>query len=258
MQTQNYPTKDNGRNGPGIASPTKQHKSVKRLHVFFPSSKASECAWGLLHELANSTNSPKTLLRAIPCYPPTELELTNAPCPVDAKMFADMLTGEDLDSYVAQQAACLKDCKDCWSMLRPDVVMRQDAPPMKKGDPFSDAENDYESDSSSVLIGKNSWRLLAWFIHLFEKDQATVEPHLAGMLLVHHKSSILLNQSPERYSIFFLSQIKPAHSRSSEPRSSADPALDIIFTCYNQTDGRRRELGARLMSLVRSPILVTL
>ncbi|KAH8119247.1 hypothetical protein DFH11DRAFT_1563786 [Phellopilus nigrolimitatus] len=223
---------------PGISSPSKhhlQHTSRLNKQVYIPPPEASEASWQLLQNLATTTNMPESLLRAVPCYPLSELELVFAPRSISAEMFRCVDTGEDLDADIAKRAAALKDCKDCWNMLRADVVVRQDVPIQIKGDPFCDDPEDGfgENDSASMVIGKYSWRLLSWFIRLFEIDQALVDECRS-----------------DRFSVFLLSQIKPALMSVNEPRMAADPPLEIIFTCYSQADRWRRELGKRLMSLL--------
>ncbi|KAI5123670.1 hypothetical protein M0805_001699 [Coniferiporia weirii] len=235
----NKSTRDKGKRKeqpPGITSPSKQHVRRLQKQIIHPPPEASEDAWKLLHEFSVSTNSPESLLRAVPCYPLSESELANMPRLIGTNMFADMTMGEDPDSFVAKNAACLKECSDCWSMLRADVVVRQDTSSVKIEDPFLDveAEDDYEDcDLSSAVVGKHSWRLLTWFVGLFERDQALVEPLRS-----------------ERYSIYLLSQIKPVHPSYGETRSNTDSALEVVFTCYSQSEIERRELGRRLMSLL--------
>ena len=114
-------------------------------------------------------------MRAIPCYRPSQAELDDAPRPIKENMFfGNFEAAEDMDSYLSKQASKLKECKDCWSMLRKGVVTRQDAALVRTEDPFLDGDvedgND-ESETSESIVGKYSWRLLEWFVLLFEKDQ---------------------------------------------------------------------------------------
>lgn len=164
-------------------SPSKQIQAARRLQkqALFPPPEATEAAKELLHQYAIDSISPEALLRAVPCFPLSEAELESAPRPIKEEMFfgnSDVF--EDMDSYVAKQAARLKQCKDCWDILRKDIVTRQDLALLQKGDPFldEDAEDETEeADLSSAVLGRHSWHLLEWFILLFEKDEA-----LAGNL----------------------------------------------------------------------------
>ena len=59
-------------------------------------------------------------------------------------------------------------------MLREGVVTREDAALLRMEDPFLDADPEHDidgTDSSSTIVGKQSWHLLDWFIRLLEKDQ---------------------------------------------------------------------------------------
>lgn len=92
-------------------------------------------------------------------------------------LFRSEETGDDLDSYVSKQADRLRECTDCWSMLRKDVVTRQDLA-LQKGDFFRDTDSEdenEENETSSVVLGKHSWHLLEWFINIFLKDKALSE-----------------------------------------------------------------------------------
>ncbi|KAL5485088.1 hypothetical protein ACEPAI_7730 [Sanghuangporus weigelae] len=224
-------------------SPSKQIQQARRLQkqALFPPPEATEAAKELLHQLAIDSISPEALMRAIPCYRPTQAELDDTPRPIKSNMFfGNFEIAEDMDSYLSKQASKLKECKDCWSMLRKGVVTRQDAALVRIEDPFLDADfeddND-ESESSEAIVGRYSWHLLEWFIQLFEKDQALVIDQGRA--------------AEDSYSILLLSQIKLS-SRSGDPRSSVDSVLDVLFLCYSQTEQWRRNLGRRLMALLVS------
>ncbi|KAL5523898.1 hypothetical protein ACEPAG_8071 [Sanghuangporus baumii] len=242
----NDPAKDKGKRrevSVVSGSPSKQIQQARRLQkqALFPPPEATEAAKELLHQFAIDSVSPEALMRAVPCYHLTQAELDGTPRPIKSNMFfGNFEIAEDMDSYLSKQASKLKECKDCWSMLRKGVVTRQDAALVRIEDPFLDADFEDDNDgseSSEAIVGRYSWHLLEWFIQLFEKDQALVIDQGRA--------------AEDSYSILLLSQIKLS-SRSGDPRSSVDSILDVLLLCYSQTEQWRRDLGRRLMALLVS------
>ena len=241
----------------GAVSPGKPLRRNKLPKNDFvpPSKEAIERTWHLLRAYV-LTYSPEILLRAIPCYPLKDAEASHIPRTPELDLPWKLTLGEeDLDSGVAKVAVSLKEHKDCWSLLRPGVIAFEDNANTR--DPFAmPSEDDDEEDVSIPLqsvVAEHSWRLLEWFVELFEKDQELVGPDRSGMV------EFILNAPPpeinpliEKFSFCLLTQIKPPGS-SHEPRSNVETIVDIIFICYAQTNQRHQGLGKRLTKLVRNP-----
>ena len=169
----------------GAVSPGKPLRRNKLPKNDFvpPSKEAIERTWHLLRAYV-LTYSPEILLRAIPCYPLKDAEASHIPRTPELGLPWKLTLGEeDLDSGVAKVAVSLKEHKDCWSLLRPGVIAFEDNANTR--DPFAmPSEDDDEEDVSIPLqsvVAEHSWRLLEWFVELFEKDQELVGPDRSGM-----------------------------------------------------------------------------
>lgn len=161
-----------------------------------PSAEASKAAWALLTAFA-MTNTPESLLRAIPCYCLTETELGRAPrvIKIDLTNPRHLDLTEDDDSHIAKQAMRLRDCKDCWSILQSDAIdSKQDPQKTRRLQSRSFDRMSEDEDSIRNVVGEDSWRLLEWFIQLFEKDQDLVALGHEGMPKAF-KLSTLFNQT---------------------------------------------------------------
>ncbi|THH19954.1 hypothetical protein EW146_g1306 [Bondarzewia mesenterica] len=180
------------------------------------------------------TNSPDSLMQALPRYPSLgEHDLT------DQNMFEQ---NEDLDrdSYVAEQAASLKDYKDCWRILKEDSLQHaQDegmgmftGSPSKRRRMRSHTRIHRQDDDPPLPIGPNSWPVLNWLVRLFEKDEERME-----------------RSGQPRYSPLLLSQIPPIRSEAGA-KWAADAPLDAVFHCLIQDNFRKRSMGTQLLTLL--------
>ena len=138
--------------------------------ALLPDANAIEAARYLLHTLSRSKVSPEALLRAIPCYPLSADEISNAPRPIPSSFLwaqSNISAFEEQDSFLGEKAeSSLRLCHDCWDLLQPDVVTRLDAKEETSGEDDAD-EAAYESPS----LGRHSWFVLEWLVRLFERDQ---------------------------------------------------------------------------------------
>ncbi|KZT26752.1 hypothetical protein NEOLEDRAFT_1062201 [Neolentinus lepideus HHB14362 ss-1] len=229
-----YPPPDKGKekSRPDFGSPSKVPPAKQKKSALIPTAAASEAAIQCLTSYL-TTNTPKSLLRALPSYPP--------PKGRDGVQTNDMMD-EDEDSFISREAANITQCKDCWTILREGFILRAD------GDPSSDRsgakarrklildEDTMYSDSTDtdvpVLVGEHAWPVLEWLIEVIEKDA-----NLTG------------NSGHPRYSPLLLCQIPPART-GTIARWEADKPLDIMMYCLHQTEPSRRLAGARLASLL--------
>lgn len=215
------------------------------------------------------TNTPEALLRALPCYSLTKTEQASKP---DGRTGigsgrSNAETDENEDSHVAKEATMLKDCKDCWSMLKSGVVKHKEdtkgrnsaTTTKRRFDRPDDPEDDEDAEDALSPICQYSWPVLEWLIKLFEMEESLANHSRSGEAHAYNFATLFYTcpQLPEQYSFSLLSQIKPPRMGSG-PRWDAETPLDIIFSCYRQTDPRRTHLGARLMSLVRLQITLYL
>jgi hypothetical protein len=130
------------------------------------SSVAVSDARQLLFSLA-TTQSPDSLARALPSYESTVGVATNAT--------------EDIgDSDVAREALCIKEAKDCWSLLAEGFLSKGKvlfSTPKRKGnrrrrgtvDDFTPL--DEQVGTSRSIVADSAWPMLDWLLTLFERDE---------------------------------------------------------------------------------------
>lgn len=157
-------------------SPTKQIEEYNReleIEATIPSMEATKAARDLLYLYTTDSISPEAILRAIPCYQLSETEIRNSPRLVnEGSLYWDEKEAKDMESWAAKDAKKLTQCKDCWSMLRPEVIKRRDAhKPLKKMTTFDDLRDDEIGLISTDIIAKDSWHVLYCLVLFFEKDE---------------------------------------------------------------------------------------
>ncbi|KAF9222564.1 hypothetical protein BS17DRAFT_809244 [Gyrodon lividus] len=215
-----------------VKGPSTKQKSTLPKASLSPSLVASEAAQRLLLSFL-STNSPKSLFRALPRYP-----LNNA---IGNIMLPQPSNDEhDEDSVIARESLCIKDCRNCWAILKGGFIQRKRLLPLaqdggrKRGRNTYTIENvdlEYGSTSQPAIIAEHAWPVLDWLLLLFEKDEL-----------------VAAQKSTEKFSSLLLSQIPPPRGGAG-PRWEADAALDILFYCIQQEDRQRREMSTRLLTL---------
>jgi len=205
---------------PELASPS---KSLSRQHTssLTPSLAAREAALNLLSAFA-LTNTPGSLLRALPSYPqPSEVHH------LDVRPDAGE---DDGDSHIARQALRIKNAKDCWNLLKEGFVQYKPyaaASPKKRGTRLRRDDDDllaaFENMNAKTpdLVGEQAWPVLGW----------------------------LLSYSQAPYSPLLLSQIPPPRNETGL-RWDVEAPLDVAFFALQQPDLRRRTMGVRLLTLL--------
>ncbi|KAH9992651.1 hypothetical protein BJV77DRAFT_944958 [Russula vinacea] len=210
-------------------SPTKL-SSRHAYSSLFPSPTASELAKRTLRVLAD-INSPTSLLRALPAYrDPNDAD--GGPPDFDPEL------PSDVDSFVASEAIRLKNCKNCWNILKFGFIksLADGSSTSSKAAAgycsAADLSHANEEDTS-LVVGENAWPILDWLLVLFEKDESMTEA----------------SQQGTRYSPLLLAQIPPTRSDAGTKWDANDP-LEIVFHCFKQQDDARRAMGSRLLNLL--------
>lgn len=233
-------------------SPTKL-SSRHAYSSLFPSPTASELAKRTLRVLAD-INSPTSLLRALPAYrDPNDAD--GGPPDFDPEL------PSDVDSFVASEAIRLKNCKNCWNILKFGFIKSlADGSSTVPGSPrkrrrgtasAADLSHANEEDTS-LVVGENAWPILDWLLVLFEKDESMTEASQQGSKYCHlFLVAIMPLTTPReaRYSPLLLAQIPPTRSDAGTKWDANDP-LEIVFHCFKQQDDARRAMGSRLLNLV--------
>ncbi|KAF8135683.1 hypothetical protein EV363DRAFT_1447459 [Boletus edulis] len=214
---------------PVKGSPTKQKPTLPKASLS-PSVVESETAQRILFSFL-ATNSPASLFRALPRYPLHDAADTDL-LPESSR------NGHDEDSLIARESLCLRDCKNCWAILKQGFIQRKQLLPQnsrqKRGRGAYDLEDavlDQGYDTPAV-VAEHAWPIFQWLLSLFEKDE----------LLKSQKSG-------ERFSLLLLSQIPPPRGGTG-PRWEAGAPLDIVFHSIKQEDRERREMAIRLLTLL--------
>ncbi|KAF8844655.1 hypothetical protein BDN67DRAFT_894529 [Paxillus ammoniavirescens] len=214
---------------PVKGSPAKQKQTLPKLSLS-PSVVASEAAQRLLMSFL-STNSPESLIRALPRYPLNNTVGTSEPRNDD----------HDEDSVIAQESLCIKDCRNCWAILKDGFIPRKKLLPLAHDGRRKRARNTYEIEDVNLedgvptqpsIVAEHAWPVLDWLLSLFEKDESLANQNLAA-----------------KFSPLLLSQIPPPRGGTG-PRWEVDAPLDILFYCVQQEDRQRREMSTRLLTLL--------
>lgn len=170
-------------------SPTRiNHKSTQdspsklsSRHAYsalLPSPSASELAKRTLRVLAD-VNSPASLLRALPAYP----DPNNAPPDFDPEL------PSDVDSFVASEAIRLRNCKNCWNILRfgfiqslanGSSIVPGSPRKRRRGNTTAADVSPVNEEETSLVVGENAWPVLDWLLVLFEKDESMTEASRNG------------------------------------------------------------------------------
>lgn len=116
-----------------------------------------------------ATNSPGSLFRALPRYSLDAADNNLLPGLSD--------NSHDEDSLIARESLCLKDCKNCWAILKEGFIQRRKLLPQdarkKRGRGAYDVEEaalDQGNDTPAV-VAEYAWPILQWLLSLFEKDE---------------------------------------------------------------------------------------
>lgn len=85
--------------------------------------------------------------------------------------------GHDEDSVIARESLCIKDCRNCWAILKEAFIQRKKLLPQeaskKRGRGVYDVQNadlDQGRDTPAV-VAEYAWPILHWLLALFEKDE---------------------------------------------------------------------------------------
>ncbi|TFK54239.1 hypothetical protein OE88DRAFT_1167099 [Heliocybe sulcata] len=149
---------------PSKVPPVKQKKSA-----LLPNPAASQAALQCLTSYL-ATNTPDSLLHALPSYPP--------PKGRDRTRTNDMMD-EDEDSFISREAANIAQCKDCWTILREGFIKRTDGDPSDRSGMKTRKKSILDDDTMYIdsvdtdapaIIAKDAWPVLEWLIEAFEKD----------------------------------------------------------------------------------------
>ena len=221
--------------------------------ALLPSPTASELAKRTLRVLAD-VNSPASLLCALPAYPdPNDAD--------DTHPDFDPELPSDVDSFVASEAIRLRNCKNCWNILKSGFIKSLangsstvPGSPRKRrrGNTTAADFSPVMEEETSLVVGENAWPILDWLLVLFEKDESMTEASQQGseyccLFLVAEMS--LTSPREALYSPLLLAQIPPTRSDAGTKWDANDP-LEIVFHCFKQQDDARRAMGSRLLNLV--------
>ena len=188
-----------------------------------------------------ATQSPDSLARALPSYEPTVGVTKNAI--------------EDIgDSDIARESLCIKDAKDCWSLLAEGFLSKGkvlfSTPKRKSRRRREDIDDlpplDDQLGTSRSFVADSAWPMLDWMLTLFERDQRLPESKENCKFLNKPATYHLTRQAV--HSPLLLAQIPP--TRNDGARWDIGTPLAIAMFSLQQVDLLHRRIGARLMTLV--------
>jgi hypothetical protein len=214
-----------------------------------PSPDATQMALTLLNAFT-LTNSPSSLMRALPSYAPVGGVRFGSGLTDDREVCTD-------DTLIGKDTMVIGRAKDCWAILAEGFITRHDAPP-------EDSDDEME-DRVRHPVGKHSWGVLEWLIGVFERDEELAEKkNDDGMFTSSSLTAFQVSISKSmavRRSTLLLAQIPQARSG---PQWDVTTPLNIIFDAFSrpseqldaeemendEMDPYHADLGGRLMSLV--------
>lgn len=133
-------------------------------------------------------NSPTSLLRALPAYrDPNDAD--DVPPDFDPEL------PSDVDSFVASEAIRLKNCKNCWNILKSGFIksladgsFTVPGSPRKRrrGNATAADFSPANEEDTSLVVGENAWPILDWLLVLFEKDESMTEASQQGSKYCHY------------------------------------------------------------------------
>lgn len=134
-----------------------------------------------------ATNAPGSLFRALPRYPLGDI--------ADVGLLASSDSGHDEDSIIARESLCIKDCRNCWAILKEGFIQRKKLLPQeaskKRGRgtyDVQDADLD-QGRGTPALIAEHAWPVLQWLLSLFEKDELLNFQKSGGKVQLRGKTS---------------------------------------------------------------------
>jgi hypothetical protein len=171
-------------NSESIPYPTSPRKAAKQQRSpLFPSPAATAASQRLLMSLAR-TNSPDALFRALPCSLGNDHSLITA---------ATGLGDEEEFSVIAREAMCIKESKNCWTILEEGFIRRKNSAGIANtnADAYTTtsrgrgacnhlgkneyADSDYGENADDkelpCVVAENGWPVLDWMIVVFELDE---------------------------------------------------------------------------------------
>lgn len=157
------------------ASPSKYMARHQRgSHT--PTAVASEAAQRLLKAYVR-TNTPESLLRALPNYGLSDL-------PGLGNVLSSPITADDdSDSEIAHFSRRVRDAKNCWEIMRECFFKRDGlggdtatstARRSKRGQRGALSDEENESLGVPAPVSQHAWPVLDWLLTCFEKDEAAV------------------------------------------------------------------------------------
>jgi len=147
-------------------------------HSPLPSQLAIDAARTLLFSFA-ATNSPASLLRALPSYP-----LNPDPSAIRGRVEGVDVDFDGEDSVIARVASLsVKSATSVWSMLKPgfvrwDIAVAEAEGKGKGGkrQPAKSKQESYEDEEDPTdPVSEGAWSVLEWLISLFERDAEMTE-----------------------------------------------------------------------------------
>ena len=155
------------------SSPSKYTAKHQRT-AHAPTVSASEAARRLLKTYA-VTNSPRSLLRALPGYGLSDLQGLGSLLP---DIYAP---DDDTDSETTKLSRRMQDAKNCWDTLREgftrsDVcgseAVTNNTRPSRRGQRGDMSDREGSSSDVPAPVGRHAWSVLEWLLLVFEKDEA--------------------------------------------------------------------------------------
>ncbi|CAE6520611.1 unnamed protein product [Rhizoctonia solani] len=212
-----------------LAAPAHLSPRKGQVQTEIPTHRGSQLALELLLTLAATTH-PAYLTVGLNSY-------TRPPC--DVSDFGSIMSTGKIDTFkspLAEESVRVGKARDCWAMVRDGFLLPKDGTSTAQakwmGSDNSDLSDDDKPDS---YVASHAWRVVEWWIKLFEVDQVinTVQSATAS------------------HSTLLLSHIPPA-SRPGAPQNDIQNVVGVAFSAlvFNPELCEINKLGLRLLTLL--------
>ncbi|CAE6512450.1 unnamed protein product [Rhizoctonia solani] len=224
-----FPSKPPGKSRP-LAAPAPLSPRKALVQTEIPTHRGSQLALELLLTLATTTH-PAYLTASLNSY-------TQPAC--DVSDFGSIMSTGKIDNFkspLAEESVQVGKARDCWTMVRDGFLLPKDgtSTAQAKWMESDDSNLSEDDDKPDSYVAPHAWRVVEWWIKLFEVDQAinTTESGTA----CHSK--------------LLLSHIPPA-SLPGAPQNDVQNVVGVAFSSLmiNPELCEINKLGLRLLTLL--------
>ncbi|KAH7322281.1 hypothetical protein B0J17DRAFT_683497 [Rhizoctonia solani] len=213
-----------------LAAPAPLSPRKAQAQTEIPTHRGSQLALELLLTLAATTH-PAHLTVGLNSY-------SRPPC--DVSDFGSIMSSGKIDTFkspLAEESVQVGKARDCWTMVRDGFLLPKDGTSTAQARWIEGDDSDLsdDGDKHDSYVASHAWRVVEWWIKLFEIDQVI---NMAESATASH-------------STLLLSHIPPA-SRSGAPQNDIQNVVGVALSAlmFDPEQPEISKLGLRLLTLL--------